>query len=65
MSPGYIKILAPPTVACPKCDYMNDGEKGLLDLVADADGSHLECRQCSYDSRSGRPSTEEDRRRRR
>lgn len=48
---GYIKILAPPYEACPKCGDMNGADVGRLWRVADERGCHLECETCGHDAR--------------
>ena len=43
---GYIKILAPPYEACPKCGEMNHADSGGLWRTADERGVHLDCDVC-------------------
>lgn len=48
MTPGYLKVLAPPFVACKKCGEMNEEKKGRLWYVTDGDGLTVQCDTCAY-----------------
>lgn len=45
---GYLKLLAPPSVACPHCDAMNTQERGPIYWVVDERGKHGECDACAH-----------------
>lgn len=45
---GSLRVLAPPFVACPKCDAMNTQERGPVYWVVDERGKHGECDACAH-----------------
>lgn len=48
MKSGYVKTLAPPFVACPKCGEMSLVDRGKVWYVSDERGLHGECDVCSH-----------------